>query len=158
MHNRLKMLTATALLGALIGVGVQAADKATENAIGYRQGAMKMIGWHFGPMAAMIKGEIPFDAELFAANAQALSLLSQFPDQGFTPGSSLEDVVDIKTGAKADIWTNKEDFDAKMQAFRDEAAKLAEVSQAGDMEQSKTQLAELGKACKSCHDDYRQKD
>jgi cytochrome c556 len=34
---------------------------------------------------------------------------------------------------------------------------LAEVAKAGDLNTSKAQLGEAGKACKACHDKYRNK-
>jgi len=38
-----------------------------------------------------------------------------------------------------------------------QAAKLAEVAKGGDFNAAKAQLGETGKACKACHDKYRNK-
>ena len=39
----------------------------------------------------------------------------------------------------------------------DEAARLAEVARSGEFNAAKAQLGETGKACKACHDKYRNK-
>ena len=144
-------------LSIATSLAVSADDKAIEKAVGYRQGAYKIVGWHFGPMAAMVKGEIDYDADVFAANADALAAASQFPINGFTPGSSMDE-ASVDTDAKAEIWANREDFETKMANWQEQAAKLADVAKSGDFDQIKAQFVETGKACKACHDDYRHKD
>jgi cytochrome c556 len=41
--------------------------------------------------------------------------------------------------------------------MQSEVAKLAQVSKAGDFNALKAQVGEAGKACKACHDEYRNK-
>lgn len=123
-----------------------------EDAIKFRRGAFAVMGWHFGPMAAMAKGDRPYDAALFARNAEIVAYLSKLPLDGFIAGSESGD-----TKAKSDIWLDMDDFKAKMEKMQAEAAKLAEVAKQGDPAASKAQLGETGKACKACHDKYRNK-
>lgn len=130
-----------------------AKDTPEEAAIEYRQSAFKMIKHHFGPMAAMVKGKIEFDAEAFTKNAEAVAALSQFPIHGFIDGSYEGD-----TGAKPDIAENMDDFKEKMETFKVEAVNLAKVaSDGGDMSALKPAFGKVGASCKACHDSYREK-
>ncbi|MGD8790693.1 MAG: cytochrome c [Burkholderiales bacterium] len=123
-----------------------------EDAIKYRQGVFRVIGWNFGSMAAMAKGKKPYDAEVFARNAEIVAFMSRLPLEGFTPGSETGD-----TRAKPDIWLDMEDFKAKLEKMQQEVDALAKVAKSGNFEASKSQLGEAGQACKACHDKYREK-
>jgi len=129
---------------------VIAAD--AEKAIKYRRGVFNVMGWNFGSMAAMVKGKIPFDANLFARNAEIVAFMSQLPLEGFVEGSDEGD-----TKARSEIWLNMEDFEAKMKKMQKEVSVLAEISKKGNFDASKSQLKEVGVTCKGCHDDYRNK-
>jgi cytochrome c556 len=103
-------------------------------------------------MAAMVKGERPYDAAAFAHSAEIIAYMSKLPLEGFIPGSESGD-----TKAKPEIWLDMDDFKAKLEKMQGEAAKLAEVAKGGDFEAVKAQFGETGKACKACHDKYRNK-
>ena len=122
-----------------------------EMAIQYRQDAFHMIKYHFGPMAAMVKGEKEFNAEEFQKNAEAVATLSKFPMNGFIAGSDKGG----KTEAKAEIWTNMDDFKKKMETFQVEATSLAEVAKGGDLATIKPQFGKVGESCKACHKEYK---
>lgn len=122
-----------------------------EMAIQYRQDAFHMIKYHFGPMAAMVKGEKEFNAEEFQKNAEAVATLSKFPMNGFIASSDKGG----KTEAKAEIWTNMDDFKKKMETFQVEATSLAEVAKGGDLAAIKPQFGKVGESCKACHKEYK---
>ncbi|MBU0653681.1 MAG: cytochrome c [Gammaproteobacteria bacterium] len=122
-----------------------------EMAIEYRKGAFHMIKYHFGPMAAMVKGEKEFNAEEFAKNAEAVAALSKFPGNGFIEGSDMG-----KTETKAEVWSNMDDFKKKMETFQVEAASLAETAKGGDMAAIKPQFGKVGESCKACHKEYKE--
>ena len=123
-----------------------------EDAIKFRRGVMAVIGWNFGPMAAMAKGDRPYDAAAFARHAEIVAFMSKLPLEGFVPGSDTGE-----TKAKPEIWLDMDDFKAKLEKMQAEVAKLAEVAKTPDLSTSKAQLGETGKACKACHDKYRNK-
>jgi cytochrome c556 len=123
-----------------------------EDAIKYRRGVFAVMGWNFGPMAAMAKGDRPYDAADFARRAEIVAYMSKLPAEGFIPGSESGD-----TKAKPEIWLEMDDFKAKLEKMQAEAAKLAEIAKQGDLAAAKAQLGETGKACKACHDKYRNK-
>ena len=145
-----------AILSAAIVMGSAWAAKQTpqEAAIDYRQSAFTMIRNHFGPMAGMVKGDVPFDAATFKKNADAVATLSQFPINGFIEGS-----YEGETGAKPEIAAKMEDFKAKMETFKVEAANLAKAADgASDIAALKPQFGKVGESCKACHDTYRKED
>ena len=149
----MKRLVAVLLFTFCVSVFANAAfAQKPEDAIKYRQGVYRTIGWNFGPMAAMAKGERPYDAAAFARHAEIVAFMSKLPLEGFVPGSDTGE-----TKAKPEIWLDMDDFKAKLEKMQAEAAKLAEVAKAGDLNTSKAQLGETGKACKACHDKYRNK-
>jgi cytochrome c556 len=122
-----------------------------EAAIDYRQSAFTMIKHHFGPMAAMMKGDMEYNAADFAKNAEAVAALSKFPINGFIAGS-----YEGETEAKAEIELNAEDFKKKMETFQIEAASLAEIAKGGDMAAIKPQFGKVGESCKACHKEYKE--
>jgi len=63
-----------------------------------------------------------------------------------------------KTGAKAEIWQQRAEFDRGMQAFQGAARNFQEAAASGDIARMKTAQANLGKTCGSCHDRFRTKD
>jgi cytochrome c556 len=149
-----KFAAAVLLGGVVLGAGLSAlAQMKPEDAIKYRQSAMFLVGQNFGPLAAMAQGKIPYDKEAAIRHADIVAFVSKLPLQGFQPGTD----TGGNTKAKPEIWENMDDFKAKLEKMQQEAAKLAEVAQSGDFNALKAQVGETGKACKACHDKYRNK-
>ncbi|HPY40438.1 MAG TPA: cytochrome c [Thiolinea sp.] len=145
-----------AVLSVTVAMTAAWAAKQTpqEAAIEYRQAAYTMIRNHFMPLAGMVKGEVEFNAETFAKNAQAVATLSQFPINGFIDGS-----YEGHTEAKPEIAAKMEDFKAKMETFKVEAANLAKAAEgAKDISALKPQFSKVAESCKACHDAYRKED
>ena len=147
----LTIVLATASFTAASSAMADEEKSPEEQAIRYRQGAFTMIKHHFGPMAAMVKGDVEFNAAEFTKNAEAVAALSKFPINGFVAGS-----YSGETEAKADIELNAEDFKKKMETFQVEAATLAEVAKGGDMAAIKPQFGKVGESCKACHKEYKE--
>ena len=122
-----------------------------EKVIRYRQSAMDMIGWNFVPLGAMVKGKAPFDPKEFSRRADRLELLGPQLLEGFSKGSD----TGAETDAKADIWTDFEDFQAKLDDYVNESRKLAEVARNGSESDMKEQFKKTAESCKACHDKFR---
>ncbi|HOZ26618.1 MAG TPA: cytochrome c [Hyphomonadaceae bacterium] len=92
-----------------------------------------------------------------AAVAAAAAKVNEYAGQmgtWFPPGTGPEAG---KTEAKANIWTDRADFDAKLANLQTEAGKL--VTAAGtDAAAFKAQFGPTGGTCKACHDTYREED
>ena len=61
----------------------------------------------------------------------------------------------IKTGAKANIWTDRATFDAAAVRLQTEATALAAETDAAGF---KAQFPKTGAACKNCHDTFREEE
>ena len=60
-----------------------------------------------------------------------------------------------KTGARPEIWADPHDFAQKLSAFQREAAAFNATTTRNDLAAMKARYADLGGACKACHDKYR---
>lgn len=153
---RKTVLVVSALLATLAGAlmaGAANAQAKPEDVIKYRQGVYKIMGWNFGPMAAMAKGEKPYDKDAFARHAANVEFVSKLALEGFAPGSD----KGTETKAKPEIWTKMDDFKSKMTKMNEETTKLAAIAKSANFDDIKKQLGATGASCKACHDDYRNK-
>jgi cytochrome c556 len=118
----------------------------------YRQSWFAMMTSNFGPMVAMVKGEIPWQENQMAGYADQLAALANLNVmRGFADGSDKG-----TTRAKPEIWQNKPDFEAKMNDLKKAANALQEVANQGtDRNAIVAQVGATGKACKACHDEYK---
>ena len=130
------------------------AHSPTEDAIDYRQGLMTVVGWNFGPLYAMVKGKIPFDAAEFSKHASRIAFLSDQLVEGFPKGSG----KGKDTAAKPAIWESFDDFQAKAKDFNREALALADIAKGNDQAKDKEQYKKVANACKACHDKFKKKD
>ncbi len=140
---------AVVVLGAA-SVAVSDERDPNERAIAAREAAFTLIATNFGPMGAMAKGKMPFDQEQFAKRAANLEALSSMPWEFFIPGSDKGD-----TEAKPEVWSNPDDYKAKVEQYQQEVAKLVEASKGGDQKAMFAQVGETAKSCKSCHKEYK---
>lgn len=118
----------------------------------YRQSWFAMLGYNFGPMIGMVKGEIPWQENMMAAYADQLAALATLDVMsGFADGSDKG-----TTRAKPDIWENKPDFQAKLDDMSKAADALQAVANQGtDRKAISAAVAGVGKTCKACHDEYK---
>lgn len=120
----------------------------------YRQSYLALLAANFGPIAAMVKGEAPWNQsalEHYAndlAAVTSLDLMRGFPDGSHTG----------KTRAKPEIWENKADFESKFEDLRSAASALQETAALGDRDAIVEKFKATGGTCKACHDDYKAKD
>lgn len=121
-----------------------------EDAIRYRRAAFVLMSTHFGRVAAMANGRIPFDAKAVADNAELATIMSKLPYAGFVEGSDKGE-----TRAEPKIWTEMDKFRGLASKMQEEMAKLNVVAKTGNVDSIKAAVAETGKACKACHDTYR---
>lgn len=152
MNNKVLMAALALALGA--GWSMQAsAQVKPETLVKQRQSAMTLQGKYFGPIGAMVQGKVPYDAAIVTRNAGYLEVLAKMPWDGFQ--ASTADVKD--NDAKPEIYKDADKFRAESQKLETETAKLAAAARSGDQNAVKAAFGEVGKACKSCHDDFRVK-
>jgi cytochrome c556 len=146
-------LIAPALLLAFAASSVHAQGQPSkgEQALKYRKAVYQAIAWNFGPMSQMAQGKIPYDAKEFQLRAGRVAALAPMLSESYSAES--RDVTGSK--AKPELWTQRADFDAKMQDLVDRSAALAAVARSGDAAKSKQAFLDTAGTCKACHDKYK---
>jgi cytochrome c556 len=145
------VVAALAVVGAF-SLAVHAQGVKPDRAIKYRQGLMGAQGWHLGILGAMAKGERPYDKDVAVRSATFVSELLQMPFDGFTPGSE----QGAPTKAKPAIWKDQAKFKQLQEAAQAESQKLVAAAKTGDVNQLRTAVGAMGKACNNCHDEFRE--
>ncbi|MEO8859396.1 MAG: cytochrome c [Burkholderiaceae bacterium] len=148
----MKKLLPLALTAVALSVAIPAHSQFAkpEDAIKYRKSVMTLQGAHFGRIAAMASGKVPYDAGAAAENAAILQTVTSLPLAGFVAGSDKGD-----TRAKPEIWTDTAKFKTVGEKLHADAIKLNAAIQAGNMDAIKTAVGNVGGDCKSCHDNFR---
>jgi cytochrome c556 len=124
-----------------------------EKALKIRQGLFEVQAFSFGPVGAMLKGA-PFDAAA-AQKAAARVIVTA----GLIPEVFKVDTrkFQLQTKARENIWTQPTDFAKKASDLQSAAEQLESLAKAGDRAAALKAAAAVGEACKSCHDDFREK-
>ncbi len=121
----------------------------------YRQSYFALLAANFGPMVAMVKGEMPWDDQKmkgFASDFEGITELNIM--RGFAPGTEKG-----TTRAKPEIWNEIETFKQKFIDLQAAATELDDtVENGGDRKAIGAAVAKTGQTCKACHDDYKSKD
>ena len=143
---------------AITGIGIMLSspmaishfdDKAIPQS--YRQSFFALLAANFGPLAAMVKGEIPWNQAAFQHYANDLATVASLDlARGFPEGSHTG-----QTRAKPEIWENKADFESKIADLKEASMALKIASASGDKGKIIESFKATGGACKACHDDYK---
>lgn len=147
-----------AILGTLamvlgLGYGASAMAQAKPDVlVKQRQAAMTLIGKYWGPIAGIPSGKAPYNAERVATNAAYLEVLSKMPWDGFTADTKGEN-----SRALPAVFTDTAKFKDGADAMQRSIASLAKISKGGDEASVKAAIAEVGKTCGSCHENFRAK-
>jgi cytochrome c556 len=109
------------------------------------------MGYHMGKMGAVVSGKKPYEKQEFSHNATIIETLSTLPWEAFMTAGSDKG----KTALKSSALREKGKFMAKAKTFETKIRKLVKAAGGDDFNAVKAQFGEVGKSCKSCHDDYR---
>jgi cytochrome c556 len=140
-----------AALAATAALPASAQFAKIEDAVKYRQSALFVMAQHFARIGAMVNGKAPYDAKAALENAQVVDEMARLPWAGFVAGS---DKVP-NTKAKAEIWTEQARFKEHNEKLLSETPKLVAAAKTNNLDNLKTAFQSTGAACKSCHDDFR---
>jgi cytochrome c556 len=147
---RTTLTLAAAVLAVATSLPAAAQFAKPEDAIKYRKAAFTVMGAHFGRVAAMANGRVPFDAAAAASNAEIATSMSKLPFVAFIPGTDVGE-----TRAKPGIWTDADKVKRLAEKMQEEMVKFNAAAKTGNIDTIKAAVGETGKACKACHDDYR---
>ena len=152
MPKTIKTIAVSALLVASTTVFAQHAFNDADKAVEYRQKALSVMQNNFAYMGDMLKGDMPFDAAIFAERAETFAALASVPWVGFSqegamPGSN--------TDALPAIWDNWEDFQERAEQLQVDADALKLAATRGDEDEMRAAFMTAAKNCKGCHDQYK---
>ena len=147
MKTRLRLLTALAAAALVATLSMAAATGS--KAIKQRQEAMEEIGKAMGALGAIAKKEAPFDTEVVKSSAETIANQLKKSAELFPEDSA---AGDIETWAKAEIWSDRENFDKDLESAIAAAVAMQQVEKASAFLPA---LGALGNGCKSCHETYR---
>jgi cytochrome c556 len=152
MKRMIRSMLMTAAVSAGLGTALPAAAQFAkpEEAIKYRKANMTLMASHFGRVAAMASGKMPFDAKAVADNAEIAAAVTKWQFTGFVDGSDKGD-----TKADPKIWSEKDKFNAAGASLQEAVTKLNLAAKGGNLDAIKAAVGDTGKACKGCHDTYR---
>ena len=151
MNTKLVLSGVALLVGTGYGATALAQAK-PETLVKQRQSAMTLIGKYWGPLGGMPSGKAPYNAEVVARNAGYLEVLTKLPWDGFH-----ENTKEMKTAALPAVYTDNAKFKEGADRLQSTVAQLVKVSKGGDEATVKAALADVGKACGGCHENFRAK-
>jgi cytochrome c556 len=148
----LTIACAAALAGALsVSTIALGQSNRAEQYLKYRKGVYQVIAWNVAPLSAMAQDKQPFDATVFAERARRVALMTPMLAESYAPES--RNAADSKL--KPEMWTNRADFDEKLDTVVTRSQALAKIAADGDPAASKAAFFDMAQACKACHDKYR---
>lgn len=145
------------MIGLSLSLPALAAKDPNKKAIQARQGEMQLRSYSAGPLFAMAKGDIDYDAEKASMLANnLLKLLEIDIRSAWVKGSDNENYPGDTT-ALPKIWTTYPEIGNYGKKYATAVRELAAVAGKG-RDQMKSKIGALGKSCKGCHDEFREKD
>lgn len=125
-------------------------------AIETRKAVFVLIAGNFKPIGEVLQGKAPYNATEVQKRATRVAFLADLVGETF-PEVSNTGLPDTK--AKAEIWSDRADFDKRVNVFREHAATLAQVAakETTASDAFKAAAAAVAQDCKSCHEAYKVK-
>ena len=143
-------------LGVAIALGVATAHEADNPAVKARTSLMQLYANNLGPLGAMAKGDVAYDADAASKAANNLALLVQLDQSTLWPQGTDADSI-AGTRALPAIWQNFPDVAEKGQALV-AAVNAMQVAAGTDLDALRGAMGAIGKACGDCHETYRAPD
>ena len=152
------IITLSTIAAILLGgtTLVLAEDDPLLSAIKARQGDMRNRDWNIGWLFQMAKGDIEYDAESAAAYANNLKILSTLKNGNQWMEGSDSEAYPGESGALPETWSTYPAVADKGKAYYESIDALVEVAGNGQ-DALRSKIGDVGDACKSCHDDFREK-
>jgi cytochrome c556 len=161
MQMKQGMLAISGIVAAAVlatsAIGDGHADKAIAAAVKARQSQMTLYAFNIGLLGDMAKGDVAYDADAATAAARNLAALSQLDQSRLWPkGSDNVTLGADNTQALPAIWEAGSTAGEKGMALATAAVALEQAA-GGGLDALRGAIGDVGKACGSCHESYRQK-
>jgi len=139
----------------LTAPGIAAQDP-LKKAIKARQGEMQLRAFNVGPLFGMAKGQIEYDADLAKKLAGNLKLMLDLDNgRAWAKGSDIDNYMGDTT-ALPKIWTTYPEIGKYGKKYAAAVNELA-VEAGNGVDALKSKIGAVGKSCKGCHDEFREK-
>ena len=145
-------LVTVSVAATVMGQGRPSPD---QQAVSLRQGLMTVISNVAGPMQAMQRGRMPYDAKTVERDAHELAVLAQIIPQAFEHDTS--SASGLKTTALPVVWMNHDDFLMHAKSLQEKAEALETAAQGGSEDAVKSAIMSAGETCGQCHMMFRQR-
>ena len=148
----MKKWIAAALAASTLAMAghAQAQFQKPEDAVKYRQGALFVMGQHFGRVGAMAAGRVPFDAQVAQEQMDLVLTMAKLPWAGFTADSQ-----DVRSRAQPNIWTEAAKFKEAGDKSLADLTALHAATRTGDLAAVRRAFSNAQGSCKACHDNFR---
>ena len=159
MKRRAWIAGAAALAMALAvftGSGMASAQEDHSGAVKARQAYMQLNGFYIGQLAAVAKGQVPYDAALATGVANSLMALATMDVGAMWPPGSGNDNPALagKTRALPEIWTTFPAVVEKADALS-KALEAMVVAAGTDLASLQGAFGAVGAGCGGCHRSFR---
>lgn len=143
-------------IGLSLCLPAMAAKDPNKSAIKARQGDMQLRAYNAGALFAMAKGKMEYDAVKAGMLADNLvKLLDIDIRSSWVKGTDNKKYPDDTT-ALPKIWTTYPEIGKYGKKYATAVRELAAVAGMGEGK-LKSKIGALGKSCKGCHDEFREK-
>jgi cytochrome c556 len=153
MKKALISLTLAAILSSPVTLAKEASsEKEANTAVQFRQAVLQLVRSNMGPLGGMAKGQIEYDADVMNTNSMRIEQLALMMGDYFVTDTRK---FNVKTDAEDKIWEQMDDFNSKIQDMVNAAGNLQKVALAGDQDNYRNAIGDLGSTCKACHDKFK---
>lgn len=133
-----------------------AAKDPNKSTIKARQAEMQLRSFNVGPLFAMAKGKVDYNAEMASKLAGNLKLLLDLDNgRAWAKGTGKDNYPD-ESDALPKIWTTYPEIGKYGKKYKEAVTQVAAVAGNG-LDALKSKIGMLGKSCKGCHDEFREK-
>lgn len=141
---------ATILLLAILEGRAVIAHEHAEGIVAERMQAMKDMASHMKALGEMLEGRVAYDDA--AARGHALALHT---DCHAVAGQFPAGAHDHHSRAAPAVWNQPEKFSAQMDNLGRVVGELVSATVSGRRDAIRARFADVGNACKSCHEAFR---
>ena len=148
------IVAAALALAVFTGSGVANAQQDHSGAVKARIAYMQLNGFFMGQLAAVAKGQVPYDAAQATGVAKSLLALSNMDAGAMWPPGSDNQALPGKTRAKPELWTT---FPAVMEKANalNTALEAMVVAAGTDLASLQGAFGAVGAGCGGCHRSFR---
>lgn len=145
-----------ALAGLVASTFAIAQPAANEKHAGWatkvRKANFTLLGHNMGPLGGMLKGKVPFNAEVVKEKSTNINQLAKMIADTSKVDTSK---FNVETEALPAIWKDKDDYAEKIKALVLASERVSKIALTGSEADVKKALGKMGKTCGSCHDSYK---